>query len=376
MQKLKYIPFFILFVACNRTQEIDTLKTEVLNTYAQIAFQNYQDIHHQVGLIRSKTNEFIANPSEPVFEALKKAWIDARFVYGQTEAFRFYGGPIDSPQTHLESRINAWPLDESYIDYVEGNEKSGIINDINVSIDKQTLQAKNEQNGVEENVSIGFHAVEFLLWGQDLYENSTGKRVFTDYTTAPNAERRRQYLLLCVELLLEDLQKLIDAWQPNSENYRASFVKNTEESLANILTGLGSLSRAELGGERMRVPLVNHDQEDEQSCFSDNTHRDIVANIQGIINIYEGRYNDFTGRGLAELIEKIAPTLHEKMQANLQATLQAAQAIQPPFDQEISGKNKAGNQRIQQVIKALDEQTDTIELIANALKVGINTKGS
>lgn len=376
MQKLKYISFLFLFFACNQSKEIADLKTEVLNTYAQIAFQNYKDIHSQVVLIQKKIDEFSSDPSEATFVSIKNAWIGARVAYGQAEVFRFYGGPIDSSEANLEPRINAWPLDESYIDYVEGNAKSGIINDISIKLDKQTLRTKNEQDGVEENVSTGFHAIEFLLWGQDLYENSAGKRIFTDYTTAPNADRRRQYLQLCTELLAEDLQKLVAAWQPNSENYRVTFVKNTEESLANILTGLGSLSRAELGGERMRVPLVNHDQEDEQSCFSDNTHKDIIANVQGMINVYEGKYENFSSKGLANLMEKIDPSVNEKMKANLQTTLQAAQAIQPPFDQEISGKNKDGNQRIQQVIKALDEQTSTIELIAKSLKIGINTKGS
>ncbi|TAH18386.1 MAG: iron-regulated protein [Cytophagales bacterium] len=378
MQKIIFFIFLLLLVSCDdKTQEISLLKVEVLNNYSQIAYQNYQDAYLQAQVLQREISNFLANPSDSSYENTKKAWLLARSVYGQTEVFRFYGSPIDDPKANLEPQINAWPLDESYIDYVEGNPKSGIINDLSIVIDKETLRKKNEQDGVEENVSIGYHAIEFLLWGQDLSKENAGKRSYTDYTKATNADRRGQYLLLCTELLVEDLQKIVGEWDASKDaNYRANFMKNPDESLANILTGMGSLSRAELGGERMRVALVNHDQEDETSCFSDNTHNDILANVQGMINIYHGKYKSVQGKGLADLIERIDKTVNEQMKNNLAATLAAVSTFQPPFDREISGDNPEGNTRIQQAIRALDTQTVAIEQIAKLLNVGINTKGS
>jgi len=378
MKKIACFILFILLISCSdNTQKINILKTEILATYSQIAYQNYQDAYQQMQVLQDKVVQFLANPSETSYQASKQAWLSARAIYGQTEVFRFYGSPIDNPKANLEPHINAWPLDESYIDYVEGNANSGIINDLNINIDKETLRKKNEQDGVEENVSIGFHAIEFLLWGQDLSKENAGKRPYTDYTKAPNAARRGQYLQFCIELLLEDLQKIVSGWEASKEgNYRANFMKNPDESLANILTGMGSLSRAELGGERMRVALVNHDQEDETSCFSDNTHNDMMANVQGMINVYNGYYNSLKGKGLADLVASIDKTTNEQMKTNLESTLQAVKAFQPPFDREISGNNPEGNERIKQAIKALDIQTVTIEQIAKLLNIGINTKGS
>lgn len=379
MQKIQYIVFllFIFFACSDNAKEINSLKAEVVHDYAQIAYLNYQDAYqHTLGL-KVAIDSFVASPSADLFQKAKQAWLVAREVYSQTEVFRFYGSPIDHPQHNLEPQINAWPLDEGYIDYVEGNLNSGIINDLSINLDKATLRTKNEQDGVEENVSIGYHAIEFLLWGQDLYEESAGKRSFTDYTTAKNADRRKKYLQLCAELLVEDLAKVIKEWNPNEkDNYRSEFIKDTDTSLAKILTGLGSLSRAELGGERMRVALVNHDQEDEHSCFSDNTHKDIIANIQGMINIYEGKYRNFQGKGLADLLTFLDKNLAEKMKTDLTLSLQYAKAIQAPFDAEISAKNPQGNERILKTIQALDEQTKTIEEIAKLLGVNINTKGT
>ncbi len=379
MQQTRYI-FFLLFTffACNdSTKQINSLKAEVVRDYAQIAYLNYQDAHQSALELKQAIDAFVASPSDVLFQKAKQAWLAARAIYSQTEVFRFYGSPIDNPQHNLEPHINAWPLDESYIDYVEGNLSSGIINDLSIHLDKATLRAKNEQDGVEENVSIGYHAIEFLLWGQDLYKEGAGKRSFTDYTTAPNADRRKKYLQLCVEVLIEDLAEVTKAWNPTEQNnYRSEFVKDVETSLAKILTGMGSLSRAELGGERMRVALVNHDQEDEHSCFSDNTHNDIIANIQGMVNIYEGKYRNFQGKGLADLLTSLDKNLAEEMKENLTNSLLRAKAIQPPFDAEISHENPQGNERILKTIQALDEQTKTIEEIANLLGLSINTKGT
>ena len=378
MQKISCFILLLLLISCNdNTKNTNVLKVEVLTTYSQVAYQNYREAYKQTLAVQEKITQFLASPSDITYQAAKQGWLDARAIYGQSEVFRFYGSPIDNPQANLEPQINAWPLDESYIDYVEGNPNSGIINDLSLSIDKQTLRKKNEQDGVEENISVGYHAIEFLLWGQDLSGQAAGQRPYTDYTKAPNATRRGQYLQFCVDLLLEDLQKIIAEWDSSeTNNYRANFMKNPDESLANILTGIGSLSRAELGGERMRVALINHDQEDETSCFSDNTHNDAIANVQGMINIYNGKYGSLQGKGLADLVGSIDQATNEQMKQNLAATLQAVKAFQPPFDQEISSNNPEGNQRIQRAIKALDNQTTTIEQIAKLLKVGINTKGS
>ena len=87
------------------------------------------------------------------------------------------------------------------------------------------------------------------------------------------------------------LETVTKAWRPgDKKNYRTRFVGNPSEALRRIFVGIGSLSRGEMAGERMEVPLASQDQEDEQSCFSDNTHRDLVNDALGIENVWLGRY--------------------------------------------------------------------------------------
>ncbi|MCA9948788.1 MAG: hypothetical protein KDE48_04020, partial [Anaerolineales bacterium] len=197
----------IVLVACGSKAETNLAasKNDVVNNYADIVYANYEDSLTTAVELHAALETFIANPSEETHQAAKDAWLAAREPYGQTEAFRFYGGPIDD-ENGPEGLLNAWPLDEAYIDYVAGMPESGIINNLAEypEITAELLESLNEV-GAEENISTGYHSIEFLLWGQDLSANGNGERPYTDYTTAPNAERRGHYLLAASDLLVSHL---------------------------------------------------------------------------------------------------------------------------------------------------------------------------
>jgi putative iron-regulated protein len=216
------------------------------------------------------------------------------------------------------------------------------------------------------------------LWGQDLSETGPGARSFDDFVDGktPNAERRRLYLKTVTDLLVDDAASLVKAWAPEVKtNFRAKFEKGDKESVRKMLVGLGSLSRGELAGERLEVALNSQDQEDEHSCFSDNTHRDVVTNAQGIQNVWLGSYKRLdgsvlSGPSLRELTARTDPTLAEKTTQQIAQSVDAAGAIQAPFDREIIGaKDAPGRQRIQKTIVSLTQQSK--DLVAAASAVGI-----
>ncbi len=347
----------------------------VLRHYGAMVHAGYEDSLASAQALQQAIQAFVGAPSAEALEAAKKAWLAGREAYGQTEAFRFYGGPIDDDKGP-EGRLNAWPLDEAYIDAVKGKPKSGIVNDPRIVISKANLARLNEKGG-EENVAAGWHAIEFLLWGQDLNESGPGARSHEDFVEgkAPNAARRRQYLLVVTQLLVDDLGTLVKAWAPGARNYRARFETGGLESLRKMIVGLGSLSRGELAGERMEVALNTQDQEDEHSCFSDNTHRDIVANALGIENVWLGRYKRTDGKtlqgpSLRDLVAARDPALADRTTMQVAGSVAAAQAIQAPFDREImGGKEAPGRQRIQKTIDSLVQQSK--DLVDAAAAIGI-----
>ncbi|WP_066273624.1 imelysin family protein [Hydrogenophaga palleronii] len=345
----------------------------VATHYAALVSANYSDTLAAAQEMQSAIAAFVAAPSVDGLAAARKAWLGAREFYGQTEAFRFYGGPIDDDKGP-EGQINAWPLDESYVDYVVGKPNSGLINNTKFKITKANLAKFNERGG-EENISSGWHAIEFLLWGQDLSETGPGDRSFEDFVDGkkPNADRRRQFLTVATQLLVDDLQYLAKAWAPGQKNYRARFEKGGKESVRKIIVGLGSLSRGELAGERMEVALNSQDQEDEHSCFSDNTHRDIVTNATGIQNVWLGQYKKrdgslLQGPGVRDLVAAKKADLAEKTTAQLAASVAAAESIPAPFDRAIA-KGAPGRPAIEKTIASLVDQSKL--LVESASAVGI-----
>lgn len=343
----------------------------VIDGYVAIVRASYADTLATATALRAAVDALVAAPSPATLEAARAAWLAAREPYGQTEPYRFYDGPIDDP----EPRLNSWPLDEAYLDYVIGDPDAGIINhpDLYPTITKQLIADHNEQ-GSEDNISSGYHAIEFLLWGQDTSPTGPGARPHTDYLAgAPGYERRGQYLRLVTELLVDDLTGVVDAWAPGAP-YPDDLRAAPAEALRRMLQGMGSLAGAELSGERMTVAVDNRDQEDEHSCFSDNTHRDLRANALSIQNVYLGRYaaaaGMIDGPGLDVLVAARDPALDARMQEQLEASLAAIAAIPVPFDQAIL--SEAGRAQILVAVRALQAETQTLVEIATRFGIRLN----
>ncbi len=358
-------------------------KQQIVENYADIAYANYKLAYDDAVVLEAAINTFTNTPTEENFTAAKESWKTARESYGTTEAFRFANGPIDDETNNNapEGLLNAWPLDENYIDYTDNNGSiinGGIINEtiLYPTLTKELLVSLNE-DGNEKNISTGYHAIEFLLWGQDLTtpaDNLPGQRLYTDFTdggTALNADRRRAYLTICADLLTDHLEYLVNQWQEDGE-YRAVFLAlNEEVALKNIYLGITTLISAELPVERMEVALENADQEDEHSCFSDNTHRDVILNLQGVINVYQGKFGVIEGASLQQLINLVDPAVGQATNESLAASVIKANAIMIPFDLAIAGgPNSTEGAKVKEA--ALQFKDFGSNLLAGASKLGIN----
>jgi putative iron-regulated protein len=351
-------------------------KQEVVEQYAAGVHAAYDASLASATELDAAIDAFAADPTDGTMAAAKQAWLTARDDYGPTEAFRFYGGPIDNDETGTEGLINAWPLDEAYIDYVEGDETAGVVNhrDEYPTIDAELITSLNEEGG-EANISTGWHAIEFLLWGQDLSADGPGARPVTDFTDAANADRRLTYLTEASDLLLEHLQGLVDAWEPDADNFRADFVaQEPDDALHDIITGAGFLSREELPGERMSVAYEEHSQEDEHSCFSDNTTNDLIANEQGIAMVITGAYPGAEGPGLMALFESADEDAAKELQASVDTAVAAVAAIPAPFDQHLRDgvpDDDPGRASVLAGIEALDAQADDIVSAADSIGISV-----
>jgi putative iron-regulated protein len=354
------------------------LATLVVSEHVKLISMSYADAINGAKDLQSAVKKFTANPNKQNQDAAKESWKLARKSYSKTEAFRFYGGPIDDPQKGPEGLLNAWPLDEAYIDYVKDGPKAGIIQNPEQfpSINRDLLLSLNEKDG-EKNISTGYHAVEFLLWGQDFSTTSPGTRSYKDYDPAANkfAERRSIYINLLCDLIVEHLEQVASQWSSKTKNsYQRVFLKQpTSEALQKIFTGLVTLSVDEMAGERITVALELNDQENEQNCFSDYSLEDSHHNQAGIRSVLT--YSNDT----PSLLDLIKAQNAEHAKAILTALDRVDQLHKEaiaigPFDKIIANQSEKSNGRkkLRELTAALEEQGMAIAKAGKEMGLKLN----
>jgi putative iron-regulated protein len=399
MKRIYSISTALTFVCATSAFAID--KAAVLDTYANIAAAKYQDSLVTAQTLQAAVNTLLTTPSAETLQSAKEAWLAARIPYQQTEVYRF-GNPIVDD---WEGKVNAWPLDEGLIDYVSAsyggptdeNKFAGlnIIANAEFSLSGAQINASaitpellaetlHEADGVEANVATGYHAIEFLLWGQDLngHDNGAGNRPWTDFATGDactndNCDRRGGYLKAATDLLLSDLEWMSAQWM-DAGAARAQLMANSDTGLSAILTGMGSLSYGEQAGERMRLGLMLNDPEEEHDCFSDNTHNSHYYDGLGVQNVYLGEYIRIDGRlvsgpSLSDMVAATEPALDVEMREKLSTTMMALGRIKTAadtgfkYDQMLERGNAAGKALVMGGVNGLVDQTRSIERVVSAL---------
>lgn len=358
-------------------EEPSQLAQDAVSAYAEHVHQTYARTASAAVSLQKAIDAFVAAPDEAKLKAARAAWIAARIPYGHTEAFRFYEGPIDAPASGTrpegpEGRLNAWPLNEAYIDTVVGGPKKGIINDPQIPITREALVARNATDD-EANVSLGWHAIEFLLWGQDLAKDGPGARPAADFVGQSQVPaRRRAYLKLATEIVVADLNGLVADWAPKAKNYRAQFeALPPATALGHILTGLATLSGFELASERIAVPLDSRSQEDEHSCFSDTTHNDFAANAEGIALVYFGANGNSNG-ALGRWVKTGDAVLEAQLAAAIRKSVDLARKSPAPVDQALLAPDSDPRRKhLQQLVKALQDQAKLFQQTGKTMRVAV-----
>ena len=392
---MKALMAALAFVALPATAFAATSKQDVLSHYADLAHAKYEDSLISARSLQGAVNQFVAEPTEANLASAKDAWLAARVPYQQSEVYRFGNAVVDD----WEGKVNAWPLDEGLIDYVAASYgamseenpgyRANVVASPSFTFSGETIDASSitkelladtlhELGGVEANVATGYHAIEFLLWGQDL--NGTGPgagaRPASDFDPANcswgNCDRRATYLQTATDLLIDDLEWITAQWAAGGEAREGLVGGDASQGLATIFTGMGSLSYGELAGERMQLGLLLHDPEEEHDCFSDNTHASHYYDALGIQNIYLGTYERIDGSmvegpSVSDLVAAASPDVDAALRARLDATMAAMGEVVAAaeggeaYDQQIGEGNPAGNARVQAAIDALTAQTSAIE---------------
>ncbi|MDB6177169.1 peptidase [Paracoccus sp. Z330] len=376
-------------------------KPEVVSNYVAIAYAAYEDSLLKAQELKGAVDALLADPSADTLNAARQAWIAARVPYQQTEVYRFGNAIVDD----WEGKVNAWPLDEGLIDYVDpayggasdANEYAAlnVISHPEFTLSGTTVDASSitpallsdtlhEADAIEANVATGYHAIEFLLWGQDLNgtDHGAGQRPWTDFAagddcTGGNCDRRGEYLQAATDLLISDLEWMTAQWAEGGEAM-TTLTSDPDAGVIAMLTGMGSLSYGELAGERMKLGVMLNDPEEEHDCFSDNTHNSHYFDGLGIRNVYLGTYTRVdgsvvSGESLSSLVAAADADVDQALTAGLNNSVAQLGRIKTvaesgtSYDQMLARGNETGEALVMAAVDALVAQTQDIERAVNAL---------
>ena len=343
----------------------------------------------QARLLGSAIDQLLLAPNQKHLQQAQAAWKTAKRSYQLTEWTRFAETPIDwaalgARPAGPELRINAWPLNEAVIDAVRGAPLAGLVHRFEIPMTRANILAQ-DQSTDEADVTTGWHAIEFLLWGQDFNANGPGQRLATDFSElksdhaeAKANQRRRTYLKLLVELLIDDLTLLSSEWDPNFDE---SYVNKLQqlpaiEQLGRVLHGATTLLITEVHGQRLTVPLDSASQEDEHSCFSDFTLEDLKADLAGIRSVFYTELKGAPNSSLMALMRWKDPNLAQILQQKFDLATQALEKIPEPFDQMLlSAPNSPARANAEAAATALQSLGVSMKAAAETLGIQIVVPG-
>ncbi|AOP35252.1 peptidase M75 [Leptospira tipperaryensis] len=371
-------------------------KAQVIDRYLQLGYESYDQSYKDAVTLQTAVTAFAAaaTPSAADHTNLKNLYVIARASYLVTEAFRFSSGPIDnsdavgcgaaadgSGSSECEGLLNAWPLDESAIDnYIAGAGATTYTAILAVN-GNATATGATEGND-EKVVTVGWHAVEYLLWGQDLsnagVNQISGQRPVSDFANATaGGARRKAYLKAITDAMVVQLKLIRDQFSDGT-TYSNLMKSNPSAGLTNIFQGLGKFIAGEWGGQRL-TGTFDGQQEEEHSCFSDTTKADFYYDAQGVLNVWFGSFQikkgvvTSTGPGLSSLFGTLtAPPIASQVTASRDAFCLnlPEQVADPNYTTTCPSGSLTG--RYDQIIRNTDSEYNilfnTQKLIGDTLK--------
>ena len=313
----------------------------IINDYVdRTVLATYADLRDQANALQAAVEAFAGDRSQANLDAAAAAWIATREPWEASEGFLF--GPVAF--LSLDPSLDSWPLDQ------------GVLQDVLDSAFE--LTADFIRDGLNANLR-GFHTVEFLLFrgGQP--------RQASDVT-----DREAEYLVAVTEVLRDDAVLLHEAW---TEGYEGGGPRAFADEFRDAgMVGSRYLSQTdavleliegmivildEVGNGKIADPYAEKDPAIVESWFSWNSLIDFANNVRSVQNAYLGGYHKGTrGVGLTSFVAERNATLDTRIQSEMQAALEAVEAIPSPFRNNLDAQVE-----IDAAIDALNEVAATLQ---------------
>jgi putative iron-regulated protein len=356
----------------------------LVKNYALIVHANYEHALQTALALQKAVNALVTNPSDLTLNEARSAWIAAHAAYTPTQAYRFYGGPVDIASPYGRSYanyLNAWPVDETTID--DPTVGQARIQNAFIPIGVDDLRRAHKQ-AVSSDVTLGYHVIEYLLWGKVENTAGPGGKGYWEFATGKRKdervlnERRRTYLVNVTEALVQDLQAVVNAWSPDQNNYATQLLSMPEhEAIGKIVTGLGTFASTFMANGILKRSLTSGNSRDESSRFSDTTKQELLHGLSGIQAVYAGVYGDIQGESLSVRVEAIAPTLETLIYKQLEKCAASLSTLPDAYSQlRALPRNSEARKHAEAAASDLLRLGELMRQLGSALGANVEIKSS
>lgn len=345
---------FVSFTACKKTKPSNwTLQTTKLKfSYIQTARITLDNANKSFAIFHQKVSLFNSTMSNGKFDECRATWQTAYSDYLLLGGFENNHPNLNAGFVENKSYLDYSPINYSYIDYTSTSPSTGIISDLVTypnfaGPDLLSLH----QIGSEQNVTIGFHVLEFLMWGEDLSLSSTNIRPASEFSTTNETTNRRRGFFNSSSYYTKNKLSLLSF----GESYENELSKlDPKETMEFILGGLTNFITNDIIDHTIQTPLNSQNHNDELCDFSDLTLGLLTYKIQSIRNIWDGR-NIITSSNnsdyyLKDMIEEIAPSHNGVIESSLDKIDSLLASITVNFENAIINNNERAK-----LIQLIDE---------------------
>lgn len=309
------LPLTLLGVSCKKSDnpgknDSSALQKEILvDISSKVCTASYEDMYSKTQELLTAVTALNATTNADNLATARAKWKAIRTTWEQTEAWLF--GPIEA--NDIDPRIDTWP--------VEFNSLEGILKN-NDPLTEEYV------NNLEESLK-GFHPIEYVLWGQK------GNKTAAQFTN-----REKQYLLALTQNLVKLTKEVRDTWTTGGYEQQLATAGNgstefttQQAAYLQIVDAMAGIC-GEVADSKIKEPFDAQNPNLEESPFAKNSITDFTNNINGILAIYQGRFNS-DGKGLEDLVRANNLSLDAEIKSKHAAAIASLTAITKPFGEAI-----------------------------------------
>ena len=355
--------------------ELSSSAKEIILEYVEQIGTDLLQAEIEIEILQSSIVILTGQANNENLSLSKQAWLNAHSTYEITTLHRYFamqllGEQKSSALMQLQYQINHWPIIPGYIDYVNGYPDSGIVHDINVNLDAGSLREQHGTFDISE-VTLGFHVIEFLLWGSGSHTDPRPPEDFDAVLELTPEEtesgylleqlsnnRRRLFLSIATDTLVKDFRALQSLWLSEEPSIRRRIESTSGTELIVILAeSMSAMLRGELL-VRSLYPMLNGSFfEGIQSPYSRSTQNAVSSLLSGLERLLLERQAE-SGATLDLVFSAISVEFSEFFYQDFDASKACLVLLYRSGERDLAG---TANERESEIVECINLLTNIID---------------